>query len=79
MTTEKNDKNVFHYVVSYNEDTKKWRIEGDQESFFPGGSVWSEREGWMITPESGSQEEKLDYYHYTRLDDIIKAANEGRA
>jgi hypothetical protein len=65
----------FHYVVSYDEGTKKWRVEGDQQSFMPDGSVWGAEEGWMFIPEKGSDEERLDYYHITRLDDIIKAAN----
>lgn len=69
----------FHYVVSYDEMTKKWRVEGDQFGFFPDGSVWSDERSWMFVPEEHSEAEKLDYYYINRLDDILKAATEGRA
>lgn len=78
MTTEKNDKNVFHYVVSYDENTKKWEVVRNQYDFFEGGSVFGGDPARMFTPEEGSEEERLDYYHIKRLDDIVNATNEGR-
>jgi hypothetical protein len=68
----------FHYVVSYDEGTKKWEVVRNQYDFFEGGSVWSDKENWMITPEDDSEEDRLDYYYMKRLDDIVKAANGGR-
>ena len=69
------DKNIYHYVVSYDENTRKWEVVRNQYDFFEGGSVYGGDPAWMFTPEDGSEEENLDYYHMKRLEDIVKYAN----
>lgn len=66
----------FHYVVSYDETTKKWEVPNNQFDFFLHGSVWDEEVKWMFIPDEHSEPEKLDYYYINRLDDIVKAENE---
>jgi len=68
-----------HLVIGYDTELKKWFVEGDPTSYFPGGSIFSlDRsndpdfgyDGWFH-PEEGSEEELLDAELYSTLGYIV--------
>lgn len=64
----------FHYLISYNTDTKKWKVE-DESGFLPDGNVWDQSQvdvmdvGWRYANDSW--EELIDERCHNMLNALL--------
>lgn len=62
----------FHYVVYYDTETRKWRVEDEVETYFHDGNAYDSNEdyGWFWPEYSDGEAPDIDQRCYTMLNTL---------